>query len=288
MSDQWGHAPQQGGYGQQPNYPPTFQQPGYQGQQSGYQDQQSGYRGQSGYQNQQQPYGQPAQPMPQPQQAMQQPMSPYGQPAAQPVHPVPPVQQQAIPQQSEPKTGRMSSATSRLISGLVVLAIVGGGAIMYFVTHNGNSGGGSANASNTAAASGNGSGGGSANSSGGGSQAQSQACNAYLAIEQPMVSQINQASGVSQQVSIFQASRGKFSSLASSTAPGQLQSQIQKVADDLGALVSFVQSNTDTSSTPPPQFTTLWNAFQSDANATADACSGSGSGGSSGSSGSGN
>jgi hypothetical protein len=233
MSDQWGNAPKHDGHGQQPYHQGWQPTP----------------TGQPGY---------PEQP--------QQPANPYP-------------QQQFAP----PPPPRTSNKRSIIISGVAALVVIGGALGIYLAEKPGGSGDSVQTASTTSATP-------TASvettaTAGTGAQTQSaaatdttdllstnQVCPAFLALEQPLISQMGQIQNEADGQRIFGSFQPKFNALAATTPAGQYKAQIQTVADDLNTIVAYIKANPHMSKPAPAAFDSELNTFQNDVDVIDNNC----------------
>ncbi|MBR7827789.1 hypothetical protein KDK95_15830 [Actinospica sp. MGRD01-02] len=99
-----------------------------------------------------------------------------------------------------------------------------------------------------------------------------QVCPAFLAIEQPLISQMGQIQNEADGLRVFTAFQPKFNSLAASTPPGAFQTQIQTVANDLNTIVAYVKANPHMSKPAPAAFDAELNTFQNDIDTVDNNC----------------
>ena len=99
-----------------------------------------------------------------------------------------------------------------------------------------------------------------------------QVCPSFLAIEQPLIAQMNQITDEASGAKVFETFQPKFADLAASTPAGPYKVEIQSVADDLNAIVSYIKANPHMPKPAPAAFDAELNTFQTDADTVNTNC----------------
>lgn len=99
-----------------------------------------------------------------------------------------------------------------------------------------------------------------------------QVCPAFLAIEQPLINQMGQIQNEADGQRVFDSYQPKFNDLAATTPPGQFQTQIQAVANDLNTIVAYIKANPHMSKPAPAAFDAELNTFQNDIDTVDNNC----------------
>jgi hypothetical protein len=175
-----------------------------------------------------------------------------------------------------------SSKQVAIVSSIVAVAVIGGGLGIYLATQHSGSGttvqtastarmstSASAQPTATAAAS-------AAAIGAGNSTADllttNEVCPSFLAIEQPLITQMGQITDEASGAKVFETFQPKFNALAASTPAGQYQTEIQAVASDLNAIVAYIKANPHMSKPAPAAFDAELNTFQTDADTVDNNC----------------
>jgi hypothetical protein len=99
-----------------------------------------------------------------------------------------------------------------------------------------------------------------------------QVCPSFLAIEQPLIAQMNQITDEASGAKVFETFQPKFADLAASTPVGPYKAEIQSVADDLNAIMSYIKANPHMPKPAPAAFDTELNTFQTDSDTVNTNC----------------
>lgn len=232
--------------------------------------QQNGY-GQQPFQQSQQPDGGRLAPPP------TQPAGYYGRPQ-QPSGPFP--QQPFAP---APAPGS-SNKRMAIVGSVVAVAVIGGGLGIYFATKHSGSGttvkvasASSVSPSISAQPTGTAAAGAQASATGSGNSTAdllttNGVCPSFLAIEQPLITQMGQITDEASGAKVFESFQPKFNALAASTPAGQYRTEIQSVANDLNTIVAYIKANPHMGAPAPAAFDTDLNTFQADADTVNNNC----------------